>query len=71
MNEPVRKVWADFNGLFGDVLCLGHHDTLQDERGDLVELREGMVITAFDETLMPMGIQTTSSLEPWHGRLTG
>jgi hypothetical protein len=49
MNEPVRKVWADFNGLFGDVLCLAHHATLQDERGDLVELREGMVMTAFDE----------------------
>jgi hypothetical protein len=48
MGEPVMKVWADFNGLFGDVLCLTHRDTVQDERGDQVELREGMIITAFD-----------------------
>jgi hypothetical protein len=48
MNEIVRKVRADFNGLFGNVLCLTHQETALDELGDSVELREGMVITAFD-----------------------
>lgn len=48
MGGSVMKVWADFNGLFGDVLCLTHRDTVRDERGVQVELREGMIITAFD-----------------------
>jgi hypothetical protein len=43
------RVRADFNGLFGDVLCLSHEDTCLDENGTTLDLREGLVLTAFDE----------------------
>jgi hypothetical protein len=43
------RVHADFNGLFGELLCLSHKDTCQDLAGNLVTLRTGMVLTAFDE----------------------
>jgi hypothetical protein len=45
----IRKVRADFNGLFGDVLCLSHDDSVPDERGDPVLLHEGMQVLAYDE----------------------
>lgn len=45
----MTKVRADFNGLFGELLCLSHKDTCLDTDGNLVTLREGMFITAFDE----------------------
>lgn len=43
------RIWADFNGLFGNVLCLSHKDTSTDENGHEVLLAEGMRITAFME----------------------
>lgn len=43
------KLRADFNGLFGDILCLSHGDTCVDEDGREVTLRAGMSVTAFDE----------------------
>jgi hypothetical protein len=43
------KVLADFNGLFGDVLCLSHKDHSTDEAGNKVMLREGMLLTAYDQ----------------------
>ena len=43
------KVRADFNGLFGDILCLSHEDTCLDEMGAVVHLREGLILTAYDE----------------------
>jgi len=43
------KVRADFNGLFGDILCLSHEDTCLDEQGTVLHLREGLTLTAFDE----------------------
>jgi len=46
-----RRLWADFNGLFGDILCLSHKDTSIDETGAEVQLRAGMVVTAYDEDL--------------------
>lgn len=46
--EIKRKVHADFNGLFGDVLCLSHSDTCADENGKVVHLRKGLFVTAFD-----------------------
>ena len=42
------KLHADFNGLFGDVLCLSHGDTAPDEQGQPVALSAGMQVTAFD-----------------------
>jgi len=44
-----KRLHADFNGLFGEILCLSHQDTCKDEDGNLVELREGMIVTAFDQ----------------------
>lgn len=50
MTEPnTMRVRADFNGLFGDMLCLSHKDTCEDADGNLVVLQVGMVLTAFDE----------------------
>ncbi len=43
------RVRADFNGLFGEILCLSHKDTCEDAEGNIVTLREGMAMTAFDE----------------------
>jgi hypothetical protein len=45
------RLRADFNGLFGEVLCLSHKDTALDEHGDAVALQEGMSVTAYDEDL--------------------
>jgi hypothetical protein len=44
----VRKLQADFNGVFGDVLCLSHDTTCRDELGNLVELTSGMAAIAFE-----------------------
>jgi len=43
------KLQADFNGLFGDVLCLSHNDSEVDQEGRTVVLRDGISVTAFDE----------------------
>jgi len=43
------RVRADFNGLFGEILCLSHKDTCEDAEGNIVTLSEGMAVTAFDE----------------------
>jgi len=41
-------VRADFNGLFGDLLCLSHEDTCLDDTGAAFLLRERLTLTAFD-----------------------
>ena len=43
------RLHADFNGLFGELLCLSHEDMARDETGTLVPLRAGMQVTAFEE----------------------
>jgi hypothetical protein len=43
------RVRGDFNGLFGELLCLSHEDTCKDVHGNPVNLRAGMVLTAFEE----------------------
>jgi len=52
MTAPL-KIRADFNGIFGTdnggtLLCLSHGDTSNDENGQPIVLREGMIITAFE-----------------------
>lgn len=42
-------VRADFNGIFGEILCLSHSDAAETESGQLVVLRAGMRLTAFDD----------------------
>ena len=49
------RLVADFNGLFGDLLCLSHSDTCQDENGETVLLRSGMEVTAFDQDTNELG----------------
>jgi hypothetical protein len=43
---PVR-IEADFNGLFGGLLCLSHSDLATSEDGSTIELAEGMEVVAF------------------------
>ena len=43
------KLRADFNGLFGDVLCLSHSDSSVDVNGATIQLAAGMEAIAFDE----------------------
>ena len=43
------RLQADFNGIFGDVLCLSHTDTCRDATGAEIRLQTGMVVTAFEE----------------------
>ena len=50
-----RRVRADFKGLFGDLLCLSHLDSVEDELGETVELHEGMQLTAYDEDVRDDG----------------
>ena len=52
-NERERRLLADFNGLFGDVLCLSHSDHAKDEFGNSVELFEGMKVLAYAEDSLP------------------
>ena len=48
---PTPKLRADFNGLFGDILCLSHYDTSTDEYGIEVPLRAGITAIAYDEDI--------------------
>lgn len=43
------RLHADFNGLFGELLCLSHKETCVDAEGQEVIVREGMTVTAFDD----------------------
>ena len=47
----IPKIRADFNGLFGDVLCLSHSDSCMDENKVAVQLAAGMKVTAFEEDI--------------------
>ena len=49
MTDSPNRVRADFNGLFGDVLCLSHGDTCVAVDGQQVVLREGMTLKAIEE----------------------
>ena len=47
----MNRLRADFNGLFGDFLCLSHGDTCRDEAGGEVRLYTGMQVTVFEPDL--------------------
>ena len=49
LQEP--RLWADFNGYFGAILCLSHSATCKAEDGSEVVLKEGMLVTAYDDDL--------------------
>jgi hypothetical protein len=63
----MSRLRADFNGLFGDILCLSHEDTCLDEEGQAVILRAGMNVTAFDldsEDGKPDNLLASGTVEP-------
>ena len=43
------RLRGDFNGLFGDLLCLSHSDVATDEAGESVHLETDMEVVAFEE----------------------
>ena len=45
------RIRADFNGLFGELLCISHGESCLDQNGRMVLLCEGMKLTAYDEDL--------------------
>ena len=49
------RLHADFNGIFGDLLCLSHSDTCRSETGAEVQLHHGMVATAFEDDVDDAG----------------
>ena len=71
------RVHADFNGLFSELLCLSHKDTCEDSEGNLVTLKSGMVVTAFDEDVDEHGnrddLIASGVVErpPWRLRCSG
>lgn len=62
------RLRADFNGLFGDLLCLSHGDTCADEAANEVLLISGMPVTAFepdtDDDGQPADLIATGIVEP-------
>ena len=62
------RLHADFNGLFGDVLCLSHGETCRDEAGNEVRLHAGMRVTAFepdsDDDGNPADLVATGIVDP-------
>ena len=53
------RLRADFNGLFGDTLCLSHEGTCPEQHGVPVALRTGMLVTAYDEDSDEQGERDT------------
>lgn len=53
LQEP--RLYADFNGCFGDILCLSHSDLCKTQDGREVALAEGMIVTAYDEDANDIG----------------
>ena len=43
------RIRGDFNGLFGDLLCLSHSNVANDEAGAEVRLSEGLQVIAFED----------------------
>ena len=61
MADRIPHVQADFNRLFasGSILCLSHGDSARDERGQAIELHEGMKVIAVEKTSIRMGTAMT------------
>lgn len=60
------RLKGDFNGLFGDLLCLSHEDTCPDDGGNPVVLRAGMIVKAFEPDIedgQPADLVATGTVE--------
>jgi hypothetical protein len=51
------RIRADFNGLFGELLCISHGESCSDDEGRGVTIRAGMKLTAFDEDQNEEGLR--------------
>ncbi len=51
------RIHADFNGLFGELLCISHGESSSDDEGRPVTIRAGMKLTAFDEDQNEEGLR--------------
>jgi len=75
--SKTTQVRADFNGIFGDLLCLSHKDTCEDSDGNMIILQAGMFLTAFDEDVDEDGKRDdliasgTVERSPWRLRCDG
>jgi hypothetical protein len=62
------RLKADFNGLFGDLLCLSHGDTCRDEAGNAVPLVAGLKVMVFESDIgdngEPDDLIATGVVEP-------
>jgi hypothetical protein len=62
------RLRADFNGVFGDLLCLSHGDHSYAHAGNKVRLEAGMQVTAFDEDVdddgQPDDLIASGTVEP-------
>ncbi len=48
-------VLADFNGLFDDLLCLSHADTVRTNTGSELLLRPGQRVSAYEDDIGEQG----------------
>lgn len=71
MSEPVpvapHWVQADFNGYFGDLLCLSHGDTVTAMSGEQIALATGMELVAYEadeEDGQPCALLARGRVEP-------
>ncbi len=67
MQPRAEWVRGDFNGLFGDLLCLSHDDTVRVIDGGEIPLRAGMTLTAAEpdeEDGEPLWLMATGTVEP-------
>jgi hypothetical protein len=46
--SKVPRIQADFNGLFGDLICISHTETCTDDTGAIIKLHEGLQLEVFD-----------------------
>lgn len=64
----MQRIRADFNGLFGDILCLSHSDTAKLGNGEEIKLEAGMKVIAFeedsDENYQPADLIASGVVEP-------
>ena len=61
-------VYADYNALFGEFLCISHSESAPDEKGKPVVLTAGMHLTAYqddeDDHGNPDRLIATGTVEP-------
>jgi hypothetical protein len=65
--EPPHWVHGDFNGLFGDLLCLSHDETARTAGGEEIRLADGTELIAFEPDIdegQPSALILCGRVEP-------